>query len=39
VPMAVAASLILAAALTIYMGVAPGHILEMATRGAQELVR
>ncbi|MEO5935916.1 MAG: NADH-quinone oxidoreductase subunit N [Terriglobales bacterium] len=39
VPVAVAASLILAAALTIYMGVAPGHILDLATQGAQELVR
>lgn len=39
VPVAVAASLILAAGLTIYMGVAPGHILDLATKGAQELVR
>ncbi len=39
VPVAVAASLILAAALTIYMGVAPGYILDIATRGARDLVR
>lgn len=39
VPVAVAASLILAAGLTIYLGVVPGHVLDMATRGAQDLVR
>ncbi|HUS18026.1 MAG TPA: NADH-quinone oxidoreductase subunit N [Terriglobales bacterium] len=39
VPVAVAAALILAAGLTIYLGVAPGHVLDMAARGAQDLVR
>jgi NADH-quinone oxidoreductase subunit N len=39
VPIAVAASLILAAGLTIYMGVAPGQILDMASRGAADLIR
>jgi NADH-quinone oxidoreductase subunit N len=39
VPVAVAAALILAAALTLYLGVVPGQVLEMATRGARDLVR
>ena len=39
VPVAVAASLILAAGLTIYMGVAPDQILEMAKQGAQAVVK
>lgn len=39
VPVAVAASLLLAAGLTIYLGVMPGQVLDIATRGAQDLVR
>ncbi|HUR36255.1 MAG TPA: NADH-quinone oxidoreductase subunit N [Terriglobales bacterium] len=39
VPVAVAASLILAAGLTIYLGVMPGRVLDIATRGAQDLLR
>ena len=39
VPVAVAASLLLAAGLTIWLGVMPGQVLDIATRGAQDLVR
>lgn len=39
VPVAVAASLLLAASLTIYLGIMPGRVLDYATRGAAELVR
>ncbi len=39
VPVAVAASLILAAGLTLYLGLVPGQVIDMATRGAQDLVR
>jgi len=35
----VAAALILTAGATIYLGVLPGHILGLATRGAQDLLR
>ena len=38
VPVTVAASLLIAAGITIYLGILPGHVLAMATRGAQQLL-
>ncbi|MCU1309213.1 MAG: NADH-ubiquinone oxidoreductase chain [Candidatus Angelobacter sp.] len=39
VPFAVAAALLIAAGLTIYLGIMPGRVLEYATRSAQDLMR
>jgi NADH-quinone oxidoreductase subunit N len=39
VPFAVASALLIAAGLTIYLGIMPGKVLDYATRGAQDLVR
>jgi hypothetical protein len=36
---AAAAALVIAAGLTIYLGVMPGRVLEYAMRGAQDLMR
>lgn len=38
VPAAVAAGVLIAAALTIYLGVLPGHVLDYAARGAAQLI-
>jgi NADH-quinone oxidoreductase subunit N len=38
VPIAVAASLLITAGLTIYLGVVPGQVLDYATRGAAQLI-
>ncbi|MCU1308217.1 MAG: NADH-ubiquinone oxidoreductase chain [Acidobacteriaceae bacterium] len=39
VPFAVASALLIAAGLTIYLGIMPGRVLEYATRSAQDLMR
>jgi NADH-quinone oxidoreductase subunit N len=39
VPFAVASALLIAAGLTIYLGIMPGAVLEYATRSAQDLIR
>jgi len=35
----VAATLLIAAGTTLYLGIVPGRVLEFATRGAQDLIR
>lgn len=39
VPAAITAALVIAAGATIYLGIMPGRVLDLATRGAQDLLR